>query len=59
MFENALRQTLLLSRGDFSILFQRPIAAIFTAAALLLIFSPALAIFKIRLREKISPVNKD
>jgi putative tricarboxylic transport membrane protein len=46
MFENAFRQTMLLSRGSFAILFTRPIAAVFTIVALLLFLSPLLPILK-------------
>jgi len=46
MFENAFRQTMLLSRGSFAILVTRPIAAVFTIVALLLFLSPFLPILK-------------
>jgi putative tricarboxylic transport membrane protein len=40
MFENALRQSLIISRGDLSIFFTRPISALFVGASLLLLASP-------------------
>lgn len=46
MFENAFRQTMLLSRGSFAILVTRPIAALCTIVALLLFLSPLLPILK-------------
>jgi putative tricarboxylic transport membrane protein len=42
MFENALRQSLIISRGDLSIFVMRPISAVFVGAALVLLASPAL-----------------
>ncbi len=58
MFENAFRQTLLLSRGSFSILFARPISAIFFIAALVLLASPLFSFFK-KVRKKISILEND
>ncbi len=40
MFENALRQSLIISRGDLSIFFIRPISALFVGTSLLLLASP-------------------
>jgi putative tricarboxylic transport membrane protein len=40
MAENALRQSLIMSQGSLMIFFTRPIAAVITAAALLLFFWP-------------------
>ncbi len=58
MFENAFRQTMLLSRGSFAILVTRPIAAVFTLAAVLLLLSPLLSLFKISPRKKISELQE-
>ena len=59
MFENAFRQTMLLSRGSFAILVTRPIAAVFTLAAVLLLLSPLLSLFKISPRKKISELKEN
>jgi len=40
MFENALRQSLIISHGDMSIFFTRPIAALFVGVSLVLLVSP-------------------
>lgn len=40
MFENSLRRSLMLSRGDPAIFFTRPISAIFLLAGAFLLFSP-------------------
>jgi putative tricarboxylic transport membrane protein len=42
IMETALRQSLLHSRGDFSIFFTRPISAVLISAAILLLFLPLL-----------------
>ena len=59
LLENAFRQTLLLSRGDLSILFTRPISAIFVSIALFLLVSPVFSFFKTRVRGKISTLGDD
>lgn len=48
MFENALRQSLMISKGDFSIFFTRPIALAFVIVAFIVIISPL--IFRKRMR---------
>ncbi len=45
LFENALRQSLMLSDGSFTIFFTRPIAAIFMFIAILLLILPLLPWF--------------
>ncbi len=40
MMENALRRSMIMSRGSFSIFFQRPISAVFLGLALLMLISP-------------------
>ena len=40
MLENALRQSLLMSHGSFSIFFNRPISLVLIAGALLLLIFP-------------------
>ena len=47
MFENNLRQALMMSHGSFSIFFTRPIALTFLAVAFLVIISPL--VFKKRI----------
>lgn len=42
MFENALRQSLSISRGDPMIFLSRPISAVFVLIAFFLLFSPLL-----------------
>jgi putative tricarboxylic transport membrane protein len=42
MTETAVRQSLIMSQGSLGIFFTRPIAAVITSAALLILFSPAL-----------------
>jgi putative tricarboxylic transport membrane protein len=46
LFEDALRQSLLLSDGRFFIFFQRPIAAIFICTAIVLLIFPLLPWFR-------------
>jgi putative tricarboxylic transport membrane protein len=48
LMENALRQSLIMSRGSFSIFFTRPIALAFFLAALFLLISPLVPGFKKR-----------
>ncbi len=48
LMENALRQSLIMSRGSFSIFFTRPIALTFLLAALFLLISPLIPGFKKR-----------
>jgi len=48
LFENALRQSLMLSDGSFLIFFSRPIAAIFLWIAIVLLLLPILPWFKKR-----------
>jgi len=48
LMENALRQSLIMSRGSFSIFFTRPIALTFFLAALFLLISPLIPGFKKR-----------
>jgi putative tricarboxylic transport membrane protein len=48
LMENALRQSLIMSRGSFSIFFTRPIALAFFLAALFLLISPLIPGFKKR-----------
>jgi hypothetical protein len=40
MMEHNLRKSLIMSQGDFSLFFTRPLAAFFLIAALILLFSP-------------------
>jgi putative tricarboxylic transport membrane protein len=40
LLETAIRRSLIMSKGDAAIFFQRPIAAVFMAAALLMLLSP-------------------
>jgi putative tricarboxylic transport membrane protein len=40
MLENALRQSLIMSHGSFSIFFTRPISLIFIVVAIFLLVSP-------------------
>ncbi|MBI4592823.1 MAG: tripartite tricarboxylate transporter permease, partial [Candidatus Rokubacteria bacterium] len=42
LLENNLRKSLILSQGDFSMFFMRPISAACLALALFLLFSPLL-----------------
>jgi putative tricarboxylic transport membrane protein len=48
LMENALRQSLIMSRGSFAIFFTRPIALTFFLAALFLLISPLIPGFKKR-----------
>jgi putative tricarboxylic transport membrane protein len=57
MLENALRQSLIISEGSFSIFFRRPIAAVALMVALLLLFSSFLPHLK-RRREVISELEE-
>jgi putative tricarboxylic transport membrane protein len=43
MLEENLRQSLLISKGDFSIFFTRPISAVFLIVSLILLLSPVWA----------------
>jgi putative tricarboxylic transport membrane protein len=55
LLEIALRQSLLMSHGKFSIFFTRPVSAIFLVGVLFLIISnfiPGLRIKRIKLAEK-------
>jgi len=56
MLENALRQSLIISEGSFSIFFSRPIAGVALSIALLLLLSPFLPYLN-RRREVISKLN--
>jgi putative tricarboxylic transport membrane protein len=40
MMETSLRKSLILSRGDFSIFFVRPLSAVFLILALLILVTP-------------------
>ncbi|HSR13899.1 MAG TPA: tripartite tricarboxylate transporter permease [Thermodesulfobacteriota bacterium] len=51
LMENALRQSLIMSRGDFSVFVTRPIALVFFAAACFLLLSPLIPGFKKRPKE--------
>ncbi|HMF50207.1 MAG TPA: tripartite tricarboxylate transporter permease [Candidatus Saccharimonadales bacterium] len=42
LLETAIRRSMIMSKGDFGIFFQRPIAAFFMGAALLMLLSPLL-----------------
>jgi len=42
LLENALRQSLIMSNGDFSIFFSRPISLLLILASLFLLFLPLL-----------------
>jgi putative tricarboxylic transport membrane protein len=55
ILERSLRQTLLISRGDVSIFFMRPISAIFLAIVILMVFAPILMVLYRRLRIKPVP----
>jgi putative tricarboxylic transport membrane protein len=52
ILERSLRQALLISRGDVSIFFSRPISAAFLAIVILMIFAPIFMIFSRRLKTK-------
>jgi putative tricarboxylic transport membrane protein len=52
ILERSLRQTLLISRGDVSIFFTRPISATFLAIVILMIFAPILMVLYRRLKTK-------
>lgn len=52
ILERSLRQALLISRGDVSIFFSRPISATFLAIVILMIFVPILMILYRRLKTK-------
>lgn len=52
ILERSLRQALLISRGDVSIFFSRPISATFLAIVILMIFAPILMILYRRLKTK-------
>ena len=43
LLETAIRRSMIMSRGNFGIFFQRPISAFFVAAALFMLLSPLLA----------------
>jgi putative tricarboxylic transport membrane protein len=54
IFENAFRQSLILSRGDFSIFFTRPISLILISCAIILLvlgFIPSIWSFRNKLKE--------
>jgi len=51
MLENNLRQSLVISRGDFTVFFTRPISAVFLGVALLLLLSTVFPYVKRRRRE--------
>jgi putative tricarboxylic transport membrane protein len=54
IFENAFRQSLILSRGDFSIFFTRPISLILISCAIILLvlgFVPSIWSFRNKLKE--------
>jgi putative tricarboxylic transport membrane protein len=42
LLETAIRRSMIMSRGSFAIFFNRPIAAVFVALALLMLLSPIL-----------------
>jgi putative tricarboxylic transport membrane protein len=46
MLETALRQSLILSKGNFSVFVLRPISAVCLAIAIILLLSPLLPILK-------------
>jgi putative tricarboxylic transport membrane protein len=52
ILERSLRQALLISRGDVSIFFTRPISATFLAIVILMIFAPILMVLYRRLKTK-------
>jgi putative tricarboxylic transport membrane protein len=52
ILERSLRQALLISRGDVSIFFTRPISATFLAIVILMIFTPILMVLYRRLKTK-------
>lgn len=52
--EEAVRQSLIHSRGDFSIFVQRPFAAVSLVAALFLILSPLLGVLWRNMRDKVN-----
>ena len=54
LMENALRQSLIMSHGSFSIFFTRPIALVFFIVALFLLVSPLIPVFKKRPKGEIS-----
>ncbi len=58
MAENALRQSLIMSQGSLMIFFTRPIAAVITAAALLLFFWPLIAPVVRRARGSAQPLAR-
>jgi len=53
LMENSLRQSLLLSRGSFSIFFTRPLSAVLMVAAILLLIIPNLPWIKARKWESV------
>ncbi len=55
ILERSLRQALLISRGDVSIFFSRPISATFLAIVILMIFAPILMILYRQLKTKPVP----
>lgn len=56
MMEKALRQSLTMSRGDFSIFFSRPISAVLFGAAILLLIIPLFP--KLSKRDKIAELEE-
>lgn len=52
ILERSLRQALLISRGDLSIFFTRPISATFLTIVILMIFAPILMVLYRRLKTK-------
>jgi putative tricarboxylic transport membrane protein len=53
LFENSLRQSLMMSKGSFSIFFSRPIALGFVVVALLVIISPLVLKKRLELGAKV------
>jgi putative tricarboxylic transport membrane protein len=54
IFENAFRQSLIMSQGKFSIFFTRPISSIFFSCAIILLllgFVPKLSSFRNKIKE--------
>jgi len=56
MLENSLRKSLIMSRGDFSIFFVRPLSAVFLVLALLILVSPLIP--GIRKKRNILPIDE-
>ena len=53
LFENNLRQSLMMSKGSFSIFYTRPITLVFLIAALMVIVSPIILRKRVKMSDEI------